>query len=282
MDRVKTPKQYIIKCRQYLASHLGGAFRDSHRVMLKDNKMAQLSKVNGRIAKKTSLFRKVAGSYSIKVKPVFAAAHLKDEAFEYIKKRGNLTYSDVTRVSDFNNALHYTYRDKLEKDPNFSLPRHISSHLSMARYMLGDDIADFYKKFCDSSHAHDWARIQKNKFKLTFDISVRYKDFVRASDTRHYKSCFVDGGMYSEQKYLHLFNQNSAIVVIRDSKGDFTYRCFLLKRSERVLALSSQGAYYYDDTIDDALNELFNKYGFSYSRTERQYCTKRDGKLEFI
>lgn len=81
------------------------------------------------------------------------------------------------------------------------------------------DIVDFF----------DWhtCRIQ---------ISCRYRDILRCSDTKHFSSCFSMHGCNNHAPVKYLENPGIAIVYSRDKHGQFEGRAFLyLLEDNRVL-----------------------------------------------
>lgn len=83
-------------------------------------------------------------------------------------------------------------------------------------------------------------RVSKN---MEFEFSVRYKDLLRMADTKHFMSCFASwrGG----QKLRFLADNCIAIILIRDSKGDFKSRSIvrLLETENREIVLGCNRIY---------------------------------------
>lgn len=62
-------------------------------------------------------------------------------------------------------------------------------------------------------------------------LSCRWKDILRASDSKHFRSCFSFNGCYKEQPILRLQNPNWAVIIMLDESGDVAARayCELIK-----------------------------------------------------
>jgi len=78
---------------------------------------------------------------------------------------------------------------------------------------------------------------------VEFELSVRYKDLLRMSDTQHFVSCFR--GWRGGQKLRFLADNCIALVLIRDSKGDFKSRSIvrLLETEDKKIVLGCNRIY---------------------------------------
>lgn len=58
----------------------------------------------------------------------------------------------------------------------------------------------------------------------SFEVTTRYKDLLRMAKSRHYHSCFESVSFNGRQILKYLEDRDVALVVLRDSKGDFQAR----------------------------------------------------------
>jgi len=79
--------------------------------------------------------------------------------------------------------------------------------------------------------------------RVSFEFSCRYKDLLRMADTKHFGTCF--SSWRGIQKLRFLANPDIALVLIRDSKGDFLARVIvrLLKTEDSELVLGLNRVY---------------------------------------
>lgn len=67
-----------------------------------------------------------------------------------------------------------------------------------------------------------WPDYEKRKFKL----SCRWKDFLRASDSKHFRSCFSSDGCYKQQPVARLRVPTWCVIYLPDKAGNILARAY--------------------------------------------------------
>lgn len=69
--------------------------------------------------------------------------------------------------------------------------------------------------------------IGKMLVQTSFKLSCRHNDFLRLSDTPHFKSCLKDNNFYGRQRLHFLSDPDMALLYIPDASGKFVWRCLI-------------------------------------------------------
>jgi len=94
---------------------------------------------------------------------------------------------------------------------------------------------------------------------IKFELTCRYKDLLRMADSKHYYSCFENWRGVQILRYLA--SPDACLVVVRDSKGDFSSRALvrLMKRTTGEIVLGINRMYGNGLTVKHVAHALKDK-----------------------
>lgn len=72
-------------------------------------------------------------------------------------------------------------------------------------------------------------------------LSCRWKDFLRAANSKHFSSCFKKSGSYSIQPLKRLYNPTWAVVFMPDRAGNIQCRVFVEYVNEKLMVSKIYG-----------------------------------------
>jgi hypothetical protein len=75
---------------------------------------------------------------------------------------------------------------------------------------------------------------------VRFKLSCQFKDLLRSSETKHFKSCFRKGSWHSLQPMLRCKNPKFGVIYVPDRSGDFKARAFVHLELEGVYGHPSE------------------------------------------
>ena len=107
------------------------------------------------------------------------------------------------------------------------------AHLTLARYTqaIGQPTAKFIPRIPELLKLEGWYSLQDGR---RIKLSCRWKDLLRASNTKHFTSCFSFSCCYKEQPLMRMKSPEWLVIMLLDLAGNVQARAYCYLKGKKL------------------------------------------------